>query len=492
LNSLPANIAVLDSNGMIQAINEEWRRFAEANGDPPAWSIGIGANYLDVCSRASGHGSADAEKALAGIQDVLARKLQAFRMQYPCDSATEKRWFHMLVTPLAGVTSGGVVIAHADITESKRAQDAIREALQERFRLSFEEAPVGMALIRGDGVWLRVNRALCEMTGYSESELIARGRDITHPDDRAEESRLLARILSGDLSAGQLEERYLHKQGRTIYVLLSIAVVERDEAGRPVHFVAHLQDLTERKRVEQELEASRAQIVSSSRLSALGMMAGGIAHEINNPLAVIHASAANINRMAESGSVQVPTVLKNSHRISQTAERISRIVRSLRHVARESSADEFRETPVREIVDEALELCAERFRAHNILVVSAVDPKVVISCREAQICQVLLNLLQNAFDELVDWEGDRWVKLDVTECPGWVVFSVRDSGPGIAPENRAHIMEPFFTTKPVGKGVGLGLSISRSIAIEHGGTLELDEQSPHTCFRLKLPLPQRA
>jgi C4-dicarboxylate-specific signal transduction histidine kinase len=207
---------------------------------------------------------------------------------------------------------------------------------------------------------------------------------------------------------------------------------------------------------------------------------------------MIHASAANINRMAESGSVQVPTVLKNSHRISQTAERISRIVRSLRHVARESSADEFRETPVREIVDEALELCAERFRAHNILVVSAVDPKVVISCREAQICQVLLNLLQNAFDELVDWEGDRWVKLDVTECPGWVVFSVRDSGPGIAPENRAHIMEPFFTTKPVGKGVGLGLSISRSIAIEHGGTLELDEQSPHTCFRLKLPLPQRA
>jgi C4-dicarboxylate-specific signal transduction histidine kinase len=246
--------------------------------------------------------------------------------------------------------------------------------------------------------------------------------------------------------------------------------------------------------VEQELEASRAQMVSSSRLSALGMMAGGIAHEINNPLAVIHASAANISRMAESGSVQVPpAVLKNNHRISQTADRISRIVRSLRHVARESSADEVRETPVREIVDETLELCAERFRAHNIrLAVSAVDPEVVIRCREAQICQVLLNLLQNAYDELVDWEGDRWVKLDVSYRPDWVVFSVSDSGPGIAPEHRAHIMEPFFTTKPVGKGIGLGLSISRSIALEHGGTLELDEQSPHTCFHLKLPLSERA
>jgi PAS domain S-box-containing protein len=362
----------------------------------------------------------------------------------------------------------------------------------ERFRLSFEEAPVGMALIRGDGVWLRVNRALCQMTGYTESELISRDGEITHPEDRAEESRLLSRILSDELAAGSLEERYLHKQGHMIYVLLSIAAVERDEAGRPVHFVAHVQDLTDRKRVEQELEASRAQMVSSSRLSALGMMAGGIAHEINNPLAVIHASAANICRMTESSPVPIP-VLKNCDRISQTADRISRIVRSLRHVARESSADEFRKTPVREIVDETLELCAERFRAHNIrLCVSAIDPTAVISCREAQICQVLLNLLQNGYDEVADLEGERWVSLDLTYCPGWVVFSVSDSGPGISPENRARIMEPFFTTKPVGKGIGLGLSISRSIALEHGGTLELDEESPHTCFRLKLPLSYAA
>jgi PAS domain S-box-containing protein len=375
----------------------------------------------------------------------------------------------------------------------KAAEEALRELAEaggmERFRLSFEEAPVGKALIHGDGVWLRVNRALCQMTGYSETELISRDGDITHPDDRAEELRRLARVLSGELAAVRLEERFVHQRGHTIYVSVNFAVVERDEAGRPVHLVAHVEDLTERKRAEQELEASRAQMVFSSRLSALGMMAGGIAHEINNPLAVIHASAANISRMAESGSLQVPMVLKNCKRICQTADRISRIVRSLRHVARESSADEFRETSVRQIVDETLELCAERFRAHNIhLAVSTVDPTTVISCREAQICQVLLNLLQNTYDELVDREGERWVTLDVTYCPGWVVLSVSDSGAGVAPEHRAHIMEPFFTTKPVGKGIGLGLSISRSIALEHGGTLELDEESPHTCFRLKLPL----
>jgi PAS domain S-box-containing protein len=432
---------------------------------------------------------------------------RGFQLEYRLRRADgEYRWLLDNGVPrfaLSGVFEG-YIGSCIDITDRKHEEE-LREELRrererlaeargmERFQLSFEEAPVGMALIRSDGVWLRVNRALCEMTGYTESELISRGCEITHPGDKTEESLLFSRLRSSELSAGRFDERYLHKNGNTIYVHLSVATVERDEAGLPVHFVAHVQDLTERKRVEQELEASRAQMVTNSRLSALGMMAGGIAHEINNPLAVIHASASNLVRLAESGSVQVPAVLKNCSRISQTADRISRIIRSLRHIAREGSADEFRDTSVREIVDETLELCAERFRAHNIrLAVPAVDPELVIRCREAQICQVLLNLFQNAFDELVDLKGDRWVKLDVTLHPPSVVFSVSDSGSGIAPENRAHIMEPFFTTKPVGKGTGLGLSISRSIALEHGGTLELDPESPHTCFILKIPMSRGA
>jgi PAS domain S-box-containing protein len=447
----------------------------------PAWE-----QLVHPCDRAG---------AVAKVEETLATGEPAeheWRVLWPDGSVHWISGFFQAFKDATGkpLRMTGVNI---DITARKSAEEALRGLAEargmERFRLSFEEAPVGMALIGGDGVWLRVNHALCEMTGYTENELISSGRDLTHPGDRAEESRLFSRILSGELAAASVEERYLHKQGHTIYVLLSIAVVERDEAGRPVHFVAHVQDLTDRKRVEQELEASRAQMVSHSRLSALGMMAGGIAHEINNPLGIIHASSENLLRMAESGPVPIQDLLKNCNRISLTADRIAKIVRSLRRIAREGSADRFREAPVREIVDETLGLCAERFRAHNIrLIVPALIPAAVISCREAQICQVLLNLLQNAYDELVDREGDRWVQLDVTLCHPWVVFSVRDSGPGVAPETRAHIMEPFFTTKPVGKGTGLGLSISRSIALEHGGTLELELESVHTCFVLKLPL----
>jgi PAS domain S-box-containing protein len=428
---------------------------------------------------------------------------QSFQMEYRLRRADgEYRWLFDNGVPrfaLGGIFEG-YIGSCVDITDRKREEELKEELRRERerlaeargmehFRLSFEEAPVGMALIRGDGAWLRVNRALCEMTGYNQSELISRGPDITHPDDRTRESLLLARILSGELGAGRLEERYLHKHGQTIYVLLSVATVEKDEAGLPVHLVAHLQDLTYRKRVEEELEAGRAQMVANSRLSALGMMAGGIAHEINNPLGVIHASAENMIRMGQSGSVQIPMLLKNTNRIILTADRIAKIVRSLRHIAREGSADEFRETPICEVIDETLELCAERFRVHNIrLIIPTAVPAAVISCREGQICQVLLNLLQNAFDELVEREGERWVELNVTLSPPWAVFSIRDSGPGITPENRVRIMEPFYTTKPVDRGTGLGLSISRSIALEHGGTLELSPESPYTCFVLRLPL----
>jgi len=100
----------------------------------------------------------------------------------------------------------------------------------------------------------------------------------------------------------------------------------------------------------------------------------------------------------------------------------------------------------------------------------------------------LLNLLQNAFDAVVDLEADRWVRLEVTSRDRSVVFAVIDSGHGVSPEFEARIMEPFFTTKPVGKGTGLGLSLSKAIVEEDRGQLKLTESEHHTCFSFSLPL----
>jgi C4-dicarboxylate-specific signal transduction histidine kinase len=253
-------------------------------------------------------------------------------------------------------------------------------------------------------------------------------------------------------------------------------------------------DVTGRKQMEAKLEASREQMVASARLSALGMMAGGIAHEINNPLSIIHAMASDLNEMVdESGSVPPKVVARKSGIIRETAERIAKIVKSLRQISREGAADPPHPTRLAKILDETLEICRAKFEANAVtLLLPQTIPQLTVPCREVQIEQALLNLLQNAFDAAVEKEGDRWVKIEVTTHDDSVAISVIDSGPGIPPEVRSRIMEPFFTTKEVGKGTGLGLSLSKTIAEEHGGKLEYGEDHGHTRFSLVLPLAAQA
>ena len=128
---------------------------------------------------------------------------------------------------------------------------------------------------------------------------------------------------------------------------------------------------------------------------------------------------------------------------------------------------------------------------HSIrLDIANVDPALCVRCQQVQITQVILNLLQNAFDAVRGMDSDKWIAVDVKTGHGALTLSVIDSGPGVLPELRHRIMEPFFTTKPVGQGTGLGLSVSRSIAESHGGHLRLGERKGHTCFSLILPVPK--
>jgi len=205
---------------------------------------------------------------------------------------------------------------------------------------------------------------------------------------------------------------------------------------------------------------------------------------------VIHASASDLLDLAQEAE-QVPRedILRNCKRILETANRIARIVKSLRRIAREGSQDEFCTTQVGRIVEETLEMCRERFRSRSVkLIIPEIDPTLKVVCREVQIAQVLLNLLHNAFDAVADKPGERWVRLDVAVRENALQFSVTDSGPGVPAPLRTRIMEPFFTTKDVGKGTGLGLSLSATIAEEHGGKLELTDEAGHTCFCLTLPI----
>ena len=144
-----------------------------------------------------------------------------------------------------------------DVTDRKRAEDALRQS-EERFRQSFDQAPIGVALVAPDGRWLRVNPAVCDIVGYPEAELLALTfQDITHPDDLAADLDLVRQVLDGTIRTYQMEKRYYHKDGRVVWVLLSVSLI-RDAAGAPVHFVSQIQDVTARKEAEERARKARA------------------------------------------------------------------------------------------------------------------------------------------------------------------------------------------------------------------------------------------
>ncbi len=152
--------------------------------------------------------------------------------------------------------------------ESRGAEKALEES-EERFRSAFDYATVGMALVAPDGCWLKVNRSLCEIVGYSEDELLSTNfQSITHPDDLETDLEFVRQMLAGEIDTYQMEKRYLHKAGQVVWVLLSVSLV-RDSQGRPLYFISQIQDITERKRVESSLRDSLTLLSKKSRYESI-------------------------------------------------------------------------------------------------------------------------------------------------------------------------------------------------------------------------------
>lgn len=263
------------------------------------------------------------------------------------------------------------------------------------------------------------------------------------------------------------------------------AILKKFNSDKSVVVIAL--DITEQKRLEKEVEISKAKAANASRLSSLGEMAGGIAHEINNPLAIIRMKAQQLLRAIDPNSPHANQAKESIAKITSTTDRIDKIIRGLRTIARDGEGDPFVACSADKIVTDAIELTSARVANKGVeLIVGKIPPNIKIKARETQVVQVLLNLINNAFDATAN-NQEKWIKVDVELVRRNVRFVVTDSGKGIPKEIKEKIMQPFFTTKEFGKGTGLGLSISKGIAQSHGGELLLDESTGHTRFILEIP-----
>lgn len=494
LNSLSDHVVVLDQHGTIIAVNEAWRRFARDNGAHATDYLGV--NYLQVCResvmRSHPAGAAQTE---AGLRAMLDGKQSNFTLEYPCDSPSETRWFRLRVAPLGGGRHG-VVVSHHDISEARRSVENVKRGMEalrlseRRFKALFDQAAMGVALADvATGHFVQVNGRYCDITGYSQSELERLTfAAITHPEDTAYDLKMAEELTSGVIREYTREKRYLRKDHTEIWVSLTVSAMWAP-GEPPDYLVAIVQDITARKRLSE-------QVRQAQKMEAIGTLAGGIAHDFNNILAAITGYTELSLLMLQEN----PDVRDHLNAVLKSTVRATGLVRQILTFSRQQATNRL-PLFLAPIVAECIALLRATIPTSIEFDTSLAPDAPVVLADATHIHQVLMNLGTNAWHAMKDRPGRLQVKLErivVDETrvarqsrlyPGvYARISVRDTGCGMDPATLLRIYEPFFTTKPVGEGTGLGLAVVHGIMDNHDGAVTV-ESTPGkgTVFHLYFP-----
>ncbi len=369
----------------------------------------------------------------------------------------------------------------SDLEILRRSEEALR-ASEARFRAIFERTTAGMAGVALDGSFLQVNPAMCRFLGYEEAELLAMNvKDVTHPEDLDVTEMIFTEVGSERARSVDLEKRYLRKDGTTAWGRTSAAWI-RDATGRLEFSVALVQDITERKNLEHELR-------QAEKMSAVGQLIAGVAHELNNPLAGVLGYAQLLLDFPMGEKVR-----RGLDSICREADRCRRIVHNLQTFARKHKP-EVESVDINGILLSTLELRSYQLKVDDIEVVCDLGNLPASLADAHQLRQVFLNIVINAHQAMNAFRGRGVLTLRTRRHGSDIVVEVQDDGPGIDPSNLGRIFDPFFTTKDVGQGTGLGLSICYGIIREHGGRITAENAADGgAIFRVTLPLraPERA
>jgi signal transduction histidine kinase/integral membrane sensor domain MASE1 len=363
LESLTSQVAVLDRDGWIIAVNDSWTRFGRPSRPFANDVAGVGANYFDALRRAGDIGDDDALEAFAGTRGVLSGDLPHYSQEYRIRNAAGERWYHLSVVPLDR-PDGGAVISHADVTERRIA--------------------------------------------------------------------------------------------------------------------------------EREAQTSRQELAHYLRVSTIGELTTSIAHELNQPLAAIVANAQAARKFLAGtpDPEKMREVREIVGDIIEEGRRAGEVIRGLRELLRKGETTR-EELDVNGLVRGVVKLLGNDVMIRGVTLRSDLADEVLATRgNRVQLQQVLLNLVVNALEALADTEGDRRLGIRTERLSAGVAqISVEDNGPGLPLPLRREVFKPFFTTKP--QGMGMGLSIARSILQAHGGTIAVDSARQNgACFTLTLPLAE--
>lgn len=401
-----------------------------------------------------------------------------------------------LVTAMSIALVSILLLLGKDMRRRLKAESDLADALA--FRKAMEDSLVtGLRARDLQGRITYVNPAFCQMVGFSAEELLGQSGSFPYwPPELADEYKKRQAIrLAGNVPPREgYESVFMHKDGTRFPVLIIEAPLINAQ-GVQTGWMSAFLDIGEQRRIEELSRASQERLQATARLAMVGEMASLLSHELNQPLAAISSYATGTLNLLQHGTHDVADVELAMRRIAEQAERAGRVIKSVHDVVRRR--DQARElTAPRILLDAILPLINLQARKLGVQVQVQIAPNLApVLCDRTMVEQVLLNLARNGMQAMDRPEiSPRVLTLGVRRGPAdarALEFSVTDVGPGIAPAVAQQLFTPFFTTKA--EGMGLGLSLCRTVIEQHGGTLAFEPNQPRgTAFTFTLPLGEGA
>jgi two-component system, LuxR family, sensor histidine kinase DctS len=419
--------------------------------------------------------------------------------------------FPNVLTAVVGALSMALLAVLAllarDMRRRQRAETEVAEALA--FRKAMENSLVtGLRARDMQGRITYVNPAFCQMVGFEAEELIGSGQPAPWwPSELVDEYQQRQAVrLAGQVLPREGYESVFQRKDGTRFPVLIIEAPLIDAQGTQTGFMSAILDLSEQRRIEELNRASQERLQATARLATVGEMASLLSHELNQPLAAIASYATGtLNLLDDRPGPDTPDLLRQAmQRVAEQAERAGRVIKSVADFVRRREQVREPVAPAR-LVDAILPLLTLQAKKQGIRVDTQIAPGCPeVLCDRTMVEQVLLNLARNGMQAMPDGDpplvsGLRRIEIHIAprrpfsgdgEPPRktWVEFAVTDHGRGLSDEVREKLFTPFFTTKA--EGMGLGLSLCRTVVEQHGGALTFEPADPRgTVFRFTLPAP---
>ncbi|MCD4744000.1 MAG: cache domain-containing protein, partial [Desulfobacteraceae bacterium] len=379
------------------------------------------------------------------------------------------------------------------------AEEAMRES-EEKFRSMYESTQTGIAIVSLDFKIKQANNAYCNMLGYSENELIGKTlKEITYPDDLPKNIEKQEKLGKGELGSFQMEKRFIHKTGKTVYGILSATLI-RDKNRNPNYFLGNVIDITIRKGAEKTKIELEEKLKQAQKMEAIGSLAGGIAHDFNNVLfSIIGFTELTIADMLKDGQNK-----SNLDQILIAANRAKEMVQHILAFSRQTKTEK-KPVKIQSIIEEVVKLLKTSIPSTIELKVNIDKNCMPIFADTVQIHQVIMNLATNASHAMRKKGGvmkftlkqkkissDDLIRYPDLHTGTYVKLTVKDTGHGMSSEVMGKIFNPYFTTKKVGEGTGMGLSVVHGIILDHDGDVVAESKpGKGAIFHIFLPIADK-